>query len=190
MEIGGNDNPIIKNPVTNDPYIPGSSLKGKMRSLMEWKLGMVTPKGDVHNCGRPDCQVCRIFGTSNSKDGDGAGPTRLVVRDAHINHKWRMEMLEKDLLITEEKHENSINRITAVANPRPIERVVPSAEFDLEMTYKIMDMGDGGKADEDNFQIVLDALKAVENDALGGAGSRGCGKVKFELEVDGEKINL
>ena len=41
MHIGGTDNPVIKNPVTNQPYIPGSSLKGKMRSLLEWRAGVV-----------------------------------------------------------------------------------------------------------------------------------------------------
>ena len=39
MEIGGVDNPVIRNPLNKQPYIPGSSLRGKMRSQLEKSLG-------------------------------------------------------------------------------------------------------------------------------------------------------
>ena len=45
MRIGGTDNPVVKNPLDNRPYIPGSSLKGKIRSLLEWQLGLVNISG-------------------------------------------------------------------------------------------------------------------------------------------------
>lgn len=38
FEIGGIDNPVIKDPLTDLPYIPGSSLKGKLRHLLEWAI--------------------------------------------------------------------------------------------------------------------------------------------------------
>ena len=190
MEIGGMDNPIIRNKATGEPYIPGSSLKGKMRSLMEWECDRLHPKGETHQCSTHEeaakCPVCRVFGVaaSHSKNLDDPktfklGPTRLVVRDAVLSEKSRNDF-RKGQPITEEKSENTINRITAVANPRPMERVVPGTEFDLDMTFKIIDLGDGGTTDEKNFvDVVLKALALVEEDYLGGGGSRGSGKVQF-----------
>jgi len=190
MEIGGMDNPVIRNKANNEPYIPGSSLKGKMRSLMEWESDRLHPKGDTHQCPTHDeaamCPVCRVFGVpaSHSKDLNDPktfklGPTRLVVRDAPLSEKSRKDLLQ-GFPITEEKSENTINRITAVANPRPMERVVPGTEFDLDIAFKIIDLNDGGKIDEDNFnKVVLKALALVEEDYLGGGGSRGSGKVEF-----------
>lgn len=204
MEIGGMDNPIIRNKANGEPYIPGSSLKGKMRSLMEWECDRLHPKGDTHKCSTHDeaknCPICRVFGVSAShgKMDDPKvlklGPTRIVVRDALLSEKTR-EAVKQGQMITEEKSENSINRITAEANPRPMERVVPGTEFDLDITFKIIDFdGDGGKKDEDNFNnVVLKALALVEQDYLGGGGSRGSGKVKFvELkdETTGKDLTL
>ena len=185
VEIGGMDNPIIKNPVTTEPYIPGSSLKGKMRSLMEWKTGKVLEtKGEPCNCG--ECEICRVFGTAaaNGKDKEKAlrrGPTRITLRDAHLSTESHLAAIEKDIPLVEEKNENSINRITAKANPRPMERVTPGTAFDFELLYRVIDTGDGGKMDEENFEsVVLSALTLLENDFLGGGGSRGNGKIKFE----------
>ena len=178
MEIGGNDNPILRNPVNNEPYIPGSSLKGKMRSLMEWHLGKLNPKGEVYMDRNPDCPITRVFGHNAEKDNP-VGPTRLIVRDCFLSQESR-QAFSSGQDLTEVKHENSINRITAMANPRPLERVVPGVTFDLDIAYRVIDTGDGGKTDEKNFtDVVLKALALVERDYLGGAGSRGCGKVKF-----------
>ncbi len=185
IEIGGMDNPIIRDPLTNLPYIPGSSLKGKMRSLLEWKLEkvQVTDKGsdgEPCRCGKDDCPVCRVYGAAISKSAEEyapqRGPTRIIVRDALLSEEFK----DKIDVIVEEKSENSINRITAKANPRPIERVVPGVTFDFEIAYRIIDTGDGGKTDNDLFKTtVLDVLKMLENDYLGGGGSRGNGKIKF-----------
>lgn len=181
MEISGLDNPIIRNPVTGDPYIPGSSLKGKMRSLMEWYKGKLDPDGKPYSTKDPNCPITRVFGGPASQDFQ-IGPTRLLVRDAHLSRESRGQF-ERGVPITEVKHENSINRLTAMANPRPMERVVPGVKFDFEIVYRILDTDDGGETDRKYFdEIVLTALALVEADCLGSAGSRGCGKVKFHLK--------
>jgi CRISPR-associated protein Csm3 len=184
VEIGGMDNPVIRNPLTREPYIPGSSLKGKMRSLLEWKLGKVQQnRGNPCSCGRADCPVCRVFGSANNSRGGDAGeqkgPTRLIVRDAFLSGEDR-EKMTNGKAIVEEKYENSLNRITARANPRPIERVVPGVKFDFEIAYRIIDTGDGGEKDKANFDAyVLDALKLLKDDYLGGGGTRGNGRIDF-----------
>ncbi len=197
VEIGGMDNPIIRNPLTNEPYIPGSSIKGKMRSIMEWKLDKINkgnnnPKdlGKPCPCGKPECQVCRVFGSANSKSEEvkGRGPTRLIVRDAVLSADWK-KTFDEGKSIVEEKNENSLNRITAEATPRPIERVVPGVEFNFEISYRVIDTGDNGSTDEKNFnEVVLESLKLLQNDYLGGGGSRGNGQIEFKDLVD-EKNN-
>lgn len=201
IEIGGMDNPIIRNPVNKEPFIPGSSLKGKMRSLLEWKLGKLENEDPRSNTfGKPygyhpknqdDVKqghpISRIFG--NTDEDALLGPTRLIVRDAAIAKSYREEMARKNWTyndLVEEKYENTINRITACANPRPLQRVVTGAKFDFEIIYWIMDLEDNGEVDRNLFQYVLDALKLVEMDALGGSGSRGCGKVSFHMKLNDE----
>lgn len=178
MEIGGVDNPILRNPANEEPYIPGSSLKGKMRSLMEWHMGKLDPKGDVFMGTDPDCPITRVFGHSANKDNE-VGPTRLIVRDCFLSEESR-KAFAAGQDITEIKHENSINRITSMANPRPMERVVPGVTFDLDIAYRVIDTGDNGETDETNFkEVVLKAMALLEKDYLGGCGSRGCGKIQF-----------
>lgn len=208
IEIGGKDNPVIKHPVTGEPYIPGSSLKGKMRSLLELKLNLIDTRkridtgknknyGEVHKynlseCSKNRCPICFIFGTS--ADEADIGPTRLIVRDAFIEKAYRDEQMKKSgwtvFDLTEDKWENSINRITAKANPRSVERVLPGAKFSFEMSYRVFERdGDGGTGDEGLFKDVLEGLNLIEKDALGGAGSRGCGQVKFEIKTaSGEQL--
>lgn len=182
VEIGGMDNPIIRNPLTQEPYIPGSSIKGKMRSLLEWKLGKVAENnGKPCQCGKADCEICRVFGSANQGEkGDNTkGPTRIIVRDAVLTKEWA-EKFREGKSIVEEKSENSLNRITAVANPRPIERVVPGVEFDFEIAYRIIDTGDGGAKDREYLDsVVKDGLKLLRGDFLGGGGSRGNGQIDF-----------
>ena len=205
LEIGGMDNPVIKNPITDEPYIPGSSIKGKIRSILEWKDNKVNINGGVCECGKKDCPICRIFGTSANKGESDRGPTRLIVRDAELLPKLiiredesKEESIEWKIVglpVTEDKVENTINRITSHAVPRHMERVLPGYEFKFEMIYKVYDMNDGGKTDEELFDKVLLGLKYLQEDTLGGAGSRGCGKIKFEsLKVKDDKgerdINL
>lgn len=195
IEIGGKDNPVIKHPLTKEPYIPGSSIKGKMRSLLEWRLGKINTDsgsrdyGDVHKwCTDKKCPICVIFGTS--ADEAGLGPTRLIVRDAVLSNEYKNKQKETDIAwtvlnLTEDKYENTINRITARANPRNFERVISSTEFTFTMSYRVFENGDNGQNDEELFNHVIDGLKLIEKDALGGAGSRGCGQVKFQIAVNG-----
>lgn len=190
MEIGGIDMPLVRISVKdketekNLPYIPGSSLKGRMRSLIEWATGNLSSdeRKPVHQCKNKEsflkCEVCRVFGISADQQLD-VGPTRLLVRDSYLSAEW-YEAVRNGKDITEVKVENNINRITAKATPRSIERVVPGVTFDLDIAYRVLDTGDGGAIDEKYFQdVVLKALALVEKDYLGGCGSRGCGKVKF-----------
>ncbi len=187
VEIGGMDNPVIRNPLTREPYIPGSSIKGKMRSLMEWKLDKLKASGGkVCSCGSAECAICRVFGSANTKSEEAKdrGPTRLIVRDAALTSYWKKKFKDGKPIV-EEKSENSLNRITADANPRPVERVVPGVEFDFEIAYRVIDTGDGGTTDEKYFQeVVLEGLRLLQKDYLGGGGSRGNGQIEFRDLAD------
>lgn len=189
VEIGGVDSPVVRDPVTRRPYIPGSSLKGKMRMLLEYATGNVEmgdekknkERGDVHNCTRPDCPVCRIFGSSAAEKRK-CGPTRLLVRDAYPDDttvgQW--DKMDSELLFAEMKSENYLNRITSTANPRFLERVVKGSKFDLEMVYGMYDVDDG-QDDLEFFKHVRTSLLLLEQSALGGNGSRGYGQIKFHF---------
>ncbi len=185
-EIGGMDNPIIKHPVAGYPYIPGSSLRGKMRSLLEWAEGEVTTNGEVHHCPKPDCPVCRSFGTP-AEDERKIGPTRLIVRDAWPTTKTREDLnnlqKEKGLPKAEWKMENVINRITSEATPREIERIPKDSEFEFELVYGIYDVdGENNNKDIEHLKYVFEAMRLLEDSALGGSGSRGSGQIKIFLQ--------
>jgi len=181
LEIGGVDKPVLRDPASREPYIPGSSLKGKMRMLTEFAEHRIKPnnKGEGKPCECGNCMVCIIFG--NAADKTRSGPTRLTVRDAYPTpatlDMWAR--VESELLFTEYKGENSIDRITSAANPRFFERVVPKSEFELEMVYSVFDFQ--GTDDIAHLKYVFQALQLLEHSALGGHGSRGYGKVAFKL---------
>lgn len=199
VHIGGVDSPIIRNPINLEPYIPGSSIKGKLRSLMEWKLNKIDTNkiGEPCSCGKSDCPICRVFGTANnSKQGKEEskkrGPTRIIVRDAVLSESAKKIFYSSKELV-EVKAENNINRITANATPRFIERVVPGVEFGFEISYRVLDTGDGGELDKKYFNdVVLESLRLLENDYLGGGGSRGNGQIEFKDLKDetGKEISL
>jgi CRISPR-associated protein Csm3 len=187
MEISGLDNPILRNPLTDEPYIPGSSLKGKMRSLSEWHHGeLPVPSGDLVRDCKTEGRVARVFGVAADRRRQ-SGPTRTLVRDAVLSGADR-DRFNGGEAISEIKTENSINRLTAMANPRPMERVLPEVRFDFEIVYRIFNMGDGGRTDEANFEpVLLTAMTLLEQDYLGSCGSRGCGQVRFVVP-DGEAV--
>lgn len=193
IEIGENDNPILRNPLSNEPYIPGSSIKGKMRYLCEWYLGKVD-NGEVHSCSDSNCTVCRIFGRSaGDSKVSRSGPTRVIVRDSYLTRESRRklkELRETKGTDTEIKYENTINRITSMSSPRNMERVPAGTEFNCSILYKVFDMEDGGKVDEENFKQLLTALKLLTIDGLGGGVSRGSGHIKLSVKVDGEEIDI
>lgn len=194
IEIGGLDLPVVKHPFTQEPYIPGSSLKGKLRSLLEWALNRVENDGSVWGSDKKgqyadDDPILRAFGTTH-KQWRG-GPTRLLVRDAYLEKGWADSIRDQGLAFTEEKMEVSIDRIQGKAKDgglRRIERVPAGARFELDMVFKVFDWnGDGGKIDLDCLNRVLEGLKLLERDALGGSGSRGYGRVQVENLKVGER---
>jgi CRISPR-associated protein Csm3 len=200
MHIGGTDNPVIKNPATNEPYIPGSSLKGKMRSLMEWSAGVVGETegsplsfkhlnkftGEQRNQGEA---ILRMFGGAPEGSGiddklvERIGPTRLSFWDCNLDSAWVEEMKSKNLLLTEIKMENMIDRIKGVAeHPRNTERVPAGARFEFRLSVRVHD-------DEDLLPDILRGLRLLELTGIGGSGSRGYGKLKFNnLTFDSQEI--
>jgi CRISPR-associated protein Csm3 len=180
IEIGGLDNPIIRDPLSKFPYIPGSSLKGKMRSLLEWKEGKIGTKGEPHGCNDINCLICKVFGP-HMTSGSQHGPTRILVRDAMLNTESEKELEEKlaDSLYAEIKQEVIIDRNTgkaAVAGPRPMERVPAGAVFDLYITLRIFE----GDKKQDMVAFIEKGLKLLTDDAFGGSGSRGYGWVEIK----------
>jgi CRISPR-associated protein Csm3 len=187
IEIAGIDNAVVKHPISGDPYIPGSSVKGKLRFVSEWGFGRLRRDGlpwgarddPALNLNDP---VARIFGTATQK-WEG-GPTRLLVRDAALDDGWRREQVANGAPMTEIKTEVLIDRRSGKSygniGPRDMERVPAGAKFNLEMAFRLYDTGDGGKCDCDCLNWTIAALGLLQKDALGGSGSRGYGKVKFE----------
>jgi CRISPR-associated protein Csm3 len=182
MEIGGMDNPVIRHPLTKLPYIPGSSLKGKLRSLLEYKTGKVGPNGEP--CGCMSCLVCRIFGPHKQVRHD-LGPSRIIVRDASMAEEWakKLEVLrEEGLLYVEVKSENWIDRRTGVAGHgglRTQERVPAGAQFLLNISVRIFD----GDKEEDIIGFIRQGLDMLPQDTLGSSGSRGYGWVQLDYKV-------
>lgn len=179
LNIGGPDNFVVRNPISNVPYIPGSSLKGKMRALIEIATGTVGPDGKASN--DPNSHSGKLFGVATGKDNNR--PSRLIVRDAELDLS-RPEMFDNtDLPYTESKTEVAIDRITAKAMPRTFERVPAGAQFKLNMVLNIFE----GEDEEELKEILYRALRLLEDDYLGGHGSRGYGQVEIKLDpVDGQ----
>ncbi|MBW4615249.1 MAG: type III-A CRISPR-associated RAMP protein Csm3 [Desmonostoc vinosum HA7617-LM4] len=260
LDIGGLDKPVIRNPINRHPYLPGSSIKGKLRSILErlCKLPLNRPGGSgtyryesddlvdgyteiktdnssilVRFDGAKNCKVSRIFGstgvnfwgksdvvnqerlervpnvearmiirhsseehrfarfeTQATQIGHGEireqylkvkgrnAPARLIVRDCHLSDESikLLERVDTGLYMTEWKFENGIDRVTAAANPRQLERVPAGAKFKFELVYTVEN---AEQAIEDVQNIAI-ALAILEDDALGGHGSRGYGKVRFQ----------
>lgn len=169
VEIGGIDNPVIKLASKGDqPYIPGSSLKGKMRCLLEQVAG-AAKVGD-------DTEVNNMFGTIKGT----TQPSKIIVRDAYLTKK-SLELFKNspslDMPYTENKFENTIDRVKGVAeHPRQTERVPAGAEFAVEFILNVWD----DDADGSNLLKMLEhGIALIESDYLGGSGSRGYGQVKF-----------
>lgn len=185
VEIGGIDNPVIKTP-EGDPYVPGSSLKGKLRTLLEWAFGKVDPEGGPWtNASDTEDPIVRIFGTSAGNRDWIAGPTRLLLRDAHLDAAWRDRVLKEGRELTEAKTEVTIDRIAGKAadgiGARQMERVPPGARFDFEAAFRIYSFNDDdGARDRACLAWLIQGLDLLEQDALGGSGSRGYGYIRFK----------
>ena len=183
MGIGGPDKMVIRNPVNNEPYIPGSSLKGKMRSLLEISYGNLgdAKMGQVYNgpSQDPDKVTTLLFGSAiNGQGKERQRPSRIIVRDGYLTNG---EILKNtDLPFTESKTEVVIDRVTSAAMPRTFERVPAGATFKLDLVLNIMD--DDPFGEDELRDQAFRALEMVQDDYLGGSGSRGSGQVEFTIQ--------
>ena len=186
LNIGGPDNFVVRNPIDNIPYIPGSSLKGKMRALVEILNGE-TNGGKPTN--RVDTKAGALFGVSADAGGH---PSRLIVRDSvmiteldtedelklyKLTREDIPDFSHTDLPYTESKTEVAIDRITAKANPRTFERVPAGAQFKLNMVLNIFE----GEDEASLKETIKQAISLLEDDYLGGHGSRGYGQVSIKI---------
>ncbi len=203
VQIGGTDSPVIttkllyqdnktqSEKVIEIPYIPGSSIKGKIRSLLELAYDS-SPKKD---------NILKLFGyakNENSSKTDNSGYsenesssktdnsiTRLIVRDAFPTKEW-IDKVAKNEAITEIKGENRIDKITSMADPRFIERVVPDVTFELTFIIRIFN----GDSEKDFLTLLEEGIRMLEDSYLGGQGSRGYGKIKIEMNNQPEHKTL
>ena len=171
--IGATDSPVIKDPLTNLPLIPGSSIKGKMRSLLARAVHTEIAK-------KPDQDapiIRRLFGDTETNK-----QAKLIFRDTTLSNAEQLYGRGANTL-TEVKFENTIDRIYSKATPRQIERVIAGSRFDFELIYNLTDES---LVEED-----------IDLDYLGGNGSRGSGRIRFSNlvaesaygEVESELIN-
>jgi len=211
IEIGKVDQFVVRDPITRKPYVPGSSLKGRMRCLLEYKYEKVS-SSEVHSCADPSCEICRIFG---SKENIIYGPTRIGIFDAILTEESRKELESKGLgNYVEMKVENYINRVTGRAEaPRVFERVPAGVFFDLTINYNVFDVKisktdeepEKGsekyekyaeivnsldkinevlsmRVDVEYLKHVFEGLSIIEDVGIGSSVSRGYGRVKFIIE--------
>ncbi|RAM52118.1 MAG: type III-A CRISPR-associated RAMP protein Csm3 [Hapalosiphonaceae cyanobacterium JJU2] len=254
LDIGGLDKPVARDPMTQFPYLPGSSIKGKLRAILEryYKKplnrrgsrdtfryesdDLVDGYTEIYGQKIPyeaarTCPISRLFGSTGGGDfwvktidaieeklerakrndkfiteifPDGVeysqilrgrnSPARLIVRDCHLvsDSAEKLKRVDTGLYMTEWKWENGLDRVTAAANPRQIERVPAGAEFNFQLVYTVeADSNQTGNLTQEEFQAAIAqavndlrniaiALSLLEDDALGGHGSRGYGKVRFK----------
>ena len=166
--IGAVDSVVITDPLTKQPIIPGSTLKGKLRTMLA-KLETEGPSLKKHD--KDNEIIKRLFGASSPEIVE----SRLQFYDIFLNNAEELKNKEMDLTYTEIKFENTINRITAVANPRQLERVPAGAKFDFKLVYNCEDDSDL----EEDIENLAKALKMIQLDYIGGSGTRGYGKIAF-----------
>lgn len=183
MAIGGIDTAVIRNPLNNQPFIPGSSLKGKMRSMLEISLGEIGGRqgGNVKNGPSQSGKAAELYG--NSVGDENQRPSKVIVRDCNLlNAEYLLENTE--IPYTEGKTEVVIDRITSAASPRQIERVPAGAEFELNI---ILNIWEQDKNEDELIKHLFKSLQLVHDDYLGGSGSRGYGQVDFDVSEILEK---
>jgi len=221
MQIGGIDSAVIKREIfanedgsinydgtgkkITEPYIPGSSLKGKVRSLLEHSFGLIAEqkiklrdkagkpidsnfaKSLDENLQKKANLIIILFGESaGSGDKSNTKITRAIFRDTFLTKESRKLYLEDKIKLSEEKAENTINRVSVMANPRFMERVPAGVEFDFEVVLRDFQ-------EDKNLPLsktIELGLLLLQNDALGGGGSRGNGKIEFEKFQNIENLKL
>jgi CRISPR-associated protein Csm3 len=209
LDIGGVDQPVLRDPITDQPYVPGSSLKGKLRSLLTKAHGLPLQQlvqrpveVRIHWCEEEadyrKCPVCPTFGQFPSgprgRRFDFITPTRLIVRDARLlpevqvfeesaatsRKSWKD--VDTDLPYSEVKVEVALDVVTAGSNPRQMERVPAGAIFDTEFLFSVYRPDDTvilADMEKNRLRQVFAAARLLEDDYLGSSGTRGYGKVKF-----------
>lgn len=170
--IGAIDSPFVRDPLTKQPIIPGSSVKGKLRTL----LARSTQEGYwLQEIPRDPVEIQHLFGSA--AEANPFYSSRLQFSDLRLTEASlkKLASLELDTFIGEIKFENTINRLTAGASPRQIERVPAGAEFAFRLTYNVE------REDEllKDMQTLADGLQLLQMDYLGGSGSRGYGRVSL-----------
>jgi CRISPR-associated protein Csm3 len=174
--IGAVDSVVVRDPLTRKPIIPGSSLKGKMRTLL---ARTETDNPVLQDTTKDSLHICRLFGSNEFRFSDKEKrqiPARLQFCDLFVKDESIAKFKDKtDLYLTEIKFENTISRITSVANPRQIERVPAGMEFGLNLIYNLENEDDL----ENDFQNIARAFKLLQADYLGGHGTRGYGRISI-----------
>lgn len=190
LEIGGLDNPIIRHPETRVPYVPGSSLKGKLRSLLETReyrgAGMTPPQSDGQACKCNACVVCWLFGCGDPKKA--SSPTRLLFRDCAIRAEDQQrlaKLLPDAIFYSEVKPEVTMDRSTGKVGgggPRSMDRIMAGTALDFRLTVRVFE----GDNEGEMKKAILTAIELLEKEGLGASVSRGYGEVRFEnLTWDG-----
>jgi CRISPR-associated protein Csm3 len=184
MGIGGPDSMVVRNPIDNKPYIPGSSLKGKLRAMLDIEDGSIESvnMGQVKNGTSQDPKNAspRLFGSARRDEKQR--PSRVIIRDAMLTSSDD-DFKNTDLPYTESKTEVVIDRITAKAMPRQIERVPAGAEFELNMVLNVFTEDN----ENDQMKNLMRAIKLLQDDYLGGSGSRGYGQIEVVIENVAER---
>ncbi len=160
--IGAVDSPVIRDPLTQRPILPGSSLKGKLRTMLA--RSSCHDVNHMPDFDKDDAVILRMFGSS-----EPVRHARLQFADSFISNAEQL----KDIGFTEVKTENAINRATSVANPRQIERVIAGVEFGVRIVYDVMNPDEV----QEDMEQLAHAMKLLQLDYLGGHGSRGSGRV-------------
>jgi len=179
MSIGGAENPIIRD-FWGNPYIPGSSLKGKLRSMLEYKLGK-SKDGRPCGCAESNCLVCRVFGPHITTN-HSLGPSRIIVMDAPLSKETIDQigaLIKEGKEFSETKTETMIDRRTGKAADRSLrtqERLPAGAKFNLNFSLRIFD----GDSEKEMVEFIKEGLSLLEKDYLGGSGTRGYGWVQIE----------
>lgn len=163
--IGAVDSPVLRDPMTNNPIVPGSSLKGKLRTLLARSLCQDIRKMPAFD--QDDQRIVRLFGSARPPRR-----SRLQFSDCFVVNADRFG----EIGLTEVKSENTINRATSVANPRQIERIAAGVKFGVRIVYDVMDTDE---VTEDMEQLAH-AMQLLQMDYLGGHGSRGSGRVSLK----------
>ncbi len=189
FDIGDIDNPVIKiflldeneknTKVKEIPYIPGSSLKGRIRSLLEIKYGEYNINEKTGE-GEPSTEgiIAKVFGkpAEKSQGKNELEVTRVIFRDAYPT-KDTLKMWENIELETEIKIENTIDRIAGKSrNLRKTERVLPGSEFEFEIILSVFENDN----ESEMLKLLLEGMRLLEDTYLGGSGTRGYGKIKFK----------